>query len=78
MIMLGEQINATEAHRIGLINKVCAQNELEALSDEISSKLSGIDPFIMEMSKAAIMDHNRTTSSNDLIFDVLATNYSRK
>ena len=78
MIMLGERINATEAHHIGLINKVCAQNELKTLSDEISSKLSGIDPFIMEMSKAAIMDHNRTTSTNDLIFDVLATNYSRK
>ena len=78
MIMLGERINATEAHRIGLINKVCAQNELKTLSDEISNRLSGIDPFIMEMSKAAIMNHNRTTSTNDLIFDVLATNYSRK
>ena len=78
MIMLGERINATEAHRIGLINKVCAQNELKTLSDEISNRLSGIDPFIMEMSKAAIMNHNRTTSTNDLIFDVLATNYSIK
>ena len=78
MLMLGERINAIEAHRIGLINRVCAQNELKILSDEISSKLSGIDPFIMEMSKSAIMDHNRTTSTNDLIFDVLATNYSKR
>ena len=78
LIMLGERIDGKEAHRIGLINKVCNQNELQGLINDTAEKLSLIDPFIMEMSKTSIMDHNRTTTSNDLLFDVLATNYSKK
>ena len=78
MIMLGEQINGTEAHLIGLINKVCKRNDLESLIRELSMKLSKLDPFLLEMSKASIMDQNRTTATNDLLFDALATNYSRK
>lgn len=78
MIMLGEHIDGQEAHRIGLINKVCEPNELDSLIHALSSKLSAIDPFVMEMSKTSIMDHTRTTATNDLIFDVLATNYSKK
>lgn len=78
IIMLGERIDAKEAHRIGLVNKVCESNKLESLTGELASKLSKIDPFIMEMSKTSIMDHQRSTASNDLIFDALATNYSRK
>ena len=78
VIMLSERIDGNEAHRIGLINKVCKRNELESLVRELSIKLSKLDPFILEMSKASIMDQNRTTATNDLLFDVLATNYSRK
>lgn len=78
MIMLGEQIDGFEAHRIGLINKICTQNVLGVLIEEVSTKLAKIDPFILEMSKTSIMDHNRTTAANDLLFDVLATNYSMK
>lgn len=78
MIMLGEQIDGPEAHRIGLINKICTPNALSPLINEVSTKLAKIDPFILEMSKASIMDHNRTTSTNDILFDALATNYSRK
>ncbi len=78
VIMLGERIDANEAHRIGLVNKVCESNNLESNILEISSKLSKIDPFIMEMSKTSIMDHHRGTANNNLIFDALATNYSKK
>ena len=78
LIMLGERIDGIEAHRIGLINKVCEQNELQGLTNDMAEKLSLIDPFILEMSKTSIMDHNRTTTFNDLLFDALATNYSKK
>lgn len=78
MILLGERIDGAEAHRIGLINKLCKRDELPHIVEEISKKLSAIDPFLMEMSKTSIMDHSRTTASNDLIFDALATNYSKK
>lgn len=78
IIMLGEQINGVEANRIGLVNKVCTNNQLQKLAKEISSKLAKIDPFAMEMSKMSIMDHDRTTSSNGLLFDAIATNYSKR
>ena len=78
IIMLGERIDAIEAHQLGLVNKICAQDELNKLVIELAQKLSKIDPFIIEMTKLSIMDHNRSTSANDLLFDVLATKYSKK
>ena len=78
IIMLGEQINGIEAHRIGLINKVCTNNQLQQVVAKTSSKLAKIDPFVMEMSKMSIMDHDRTTSFNGLLFDAIATNYSKR
>jgi enoyl-CoA hydratase/carnithine racemase len=75
--MLGERIDAKEALQTGLINKLCLNGSLQKDVDEIAAKLSKIDPFVFEMSKASIMDHNRTTASNDLLFDALATNYSK-
>jgi len=77
MIMLDERIDAHEAFRLGLISKVCKQEELNDIVNKISLKLAKIDPFILEMSKASIMDQGRTSTSNDLLFDVLATNYSK-
>jgi enoyl-CoA hydratase len=78
MILLGERIDGKEAHRIGLLNKICDQTELDTLIKEIASKLTLIDPFLLEISKTSIRDQQRTTANNDLLFDVLATNYSRK
>lgn len=77
LIILGERIDGDEALRFGLVNKICGSKELDKIVEDISHKLSKIDPFIMEMSKSAIMDHNRTTSGNDLIYDALATYYSK-
>ncbi len=78
IIMLGEKINAQEALRIGLINKICNSKDLEQMTHNTALKLSKIDPFLMEMSKNSILDRSRTTTANDMLFDVLATNYSRK
>ena len=78
LIMLGERIDGKEAHRIGLIHKVCNKNALVEMTHDIALRLSKIDPFVMEMSKTAIVDHQRTTSSNDLIYDALATFYSKR
>jgi enoyl-CoA hydratase/carnithine racemase len=78
VIMLGEQIDGKEAHRIGLVHKICNKNTLVKMTDDIARRLAKIDPFVMEMSKMAIMDHQRTTTANDLIYDALATCYSKK
>ncbi len=78
MIMLGEQMNGVEAHQIGLVNKVCKQTDLDDLANKLSTQLSKIDPFVLEMSKTAVMDHNRTTSSTGALYDAIATNYSKR
>ena len=75
--MLGDRIDAKEALQIGLINKIFPEGSLQENVDEIAAKLTKIDPFVLELSKASIMDRNRTTASNDLLFDALATNYSK-
>ena len=77
LIMLGDRIDAKEALQTGLINKICPEGSLQENVDEIAAKLTKIDPFVLELSKASIMDRNRTTASNDLLFDALATNYSK-
>jgi enoyl-CoA hydratase/carnithine racemase len=78
LIMLGERIDGCEAHRIGLVHKVCSKARLVEMTHDIALRLSKIDPFVLEMSKSAIMDHQRTTTANDLIYDALATFYSKK
>jgi enoyl-CoA hydratase/carnithine racemase len=77
MIMLGEHLSANDALQFGLVNKVCKTNDMEKVIDDTALKLSKIDPFVMEMSKNALMDHGRTTWGNDLLYDALATYYSK-
>jgi len=78
IIMLGDRIGAGQALNFGLITKVCTAENFEFAVNEVSEKLSKIDPFLMEMSKTSIMDQGRTSQSNDLLFDALATNYSKR
>jgi len=77
MIMLGEQIDGEKAYRFGLINKVCDEESLDKLVDHLSTDLSQLEPFVFQMSKKAIMDSTRTTYENDLLYDALATYYSK-
>lgn len=77
MIMLGEHISANDALQFGLVNKVCQSDKLNELVEETAQKLSKIDPFVMEMSKNALMDQGRSTWGNDLLYDALATYYSK-
>jgi enoyl-CoA hydratase/carnithine racemase len=77
IIMLGERISADDALKFGLVNKVCQSGKLNELVEQIGQKLSKIDPFVMEMSKNALMDQGRTTWGNDLLYDALATYYSK-
>jgi enoyl-CoA hydratase/carnithine racemase len=77
MIMLGEHISANHALQFGLVNKVCPSDQLNKLLEDIAEKLSKIDPFVMEMSKNALMDQGRSTWGNDLLYDALATYYSK-
>jgi enoyl-CoA hydratase/carnithine racemase len=77
VIMLGEHISAKSALQFGLVNKVCMADELKLLVNETALNLSKIDPFVMELSKNALMDQGRSTWGNDLLYDALATYYSK-
>lgn len=52
----GRKIDATEALRIGLVNRVMPQAELEAYADELTKQLMGNGPRAVRGAKQAIHD----------------------
>ena len=54
LLLLGEQISATEAERIGIVNKVFAPEEFEAGVREWADKLAGKSPLLMKLGKDAM------------------------
>jgi 3-hydroxypropionyl-coenzyme A dehydratase len=54
LLLLGEQISAAEAERIGIVNKVFAPEEFEAGVREWAQKLAGKSPLLMRLGKDAM------------------------
>ena len=54
LLLLGEQIDAHEAERIGIVNKVVAAEELDAAVADWSSRLARKTPVLMRMGKDAM------------------------
>jgi enoyl-CoA hydratase len=54
LLLLGEQIPAAEAERIGIVNKVFAPEEFEAGVREWAEKLAGKSPALMKLGKDAM------------------------
>jgi enoyl-CoA hydratase/carnithine racemase len=54
LLLLGEQISAEEAERIGIVNKVLAPAEFEAGVREWAEKLAGKSPLLMRLGKDAM------------------------
>jgi len=54
LLLLGEQISAEEAERIGIVNKVLAPDEFEAGVREWAEKLAGKSPLLMRLGKDAM------------------------
>lgn len=52
--MLGDQIDANEAYRVGLLNKVVPTEELDKATDELVRKLLSKSPVIIGIIKLAI------------------------
>lgn len=55
MLMTGDFVDAHEAHRIGLINKVVPRAELAAATEELAAKLASRSPLALAAAKAAVM-----------------------
>jgi enoyl-CoA hydratase len=54
LLLLGERIDAQEALRIGLVNKVVAPDGFDAAVDEWAVKLAGKSPVLMRLGKDAM------------------------
>jgi enoyl-CoA hydratase/carnithine racemase len=54
LLLLGEQISAVEAERIGIVNRVVPASEFEAAVDEWARKLASKSPVLMKLGKDAI------------------------
>jgi enoyl-CoA hydratase/carnithine racemase len=54
LMLLGDQISAAEAERIGIVNRVAAADEFDVLVDEWSRKLAAMSPALMKLGKDAM------------------------
>ena len=54
LLLLGEQISAAEAERIGIVNRVFAPEAFEAGVREWAEKLAGKSPVLMKLGKDAM------------------------
>jgi enoyl-CoA hydratase len=54
LMLLGEQISAREAERIGLVNRVVAPEEFDAAVADWAAKLAAKSPLLMRMGKDAM------------------------
>ena len=54
LLLLGEQISAAEAERIGIVNKVFPEAEFDAGVIEWAEKLAGKSPLVMRLGKDAM------------------------
>ncbi len=54
LLLLGERIDAREAERIGIVNRVVPDAELDAAVEEWVTKLAGKSPVLMRLGKDAM------------------------
>jgi enoyl-CoA hydratase len=54
LLLLGEQISADEAERIGIINRVVAPDEFDAAVADWAGKLAAKSPVLMRLGKDAL------------------------
>ena len=56
-LFTGEFLDAQEAWRLGMVNRVVPREDLEKATMELANKIATMDPFALQMSKQAV---NRT------------------
>lgn len=54
LLLLGEQISAQEAERIGIVNRVASANEFDDVVRDWAARLAAKSPVLMRMGKDAI------------------------
>jgi enoyl-CoA hydratase/carnithine racemase len=77
LILLGRQLPADEALRIGLITSVFSPDTIEADLTAMTNRLAQIPPDMASIAKLTLQDYHRTTTGSDLWLDVLATHHAK-
>jgi enoyl-CoA hydratase len=54
LMLLGEQISAHEAERIGIVNKIVNENDFDLVVDDWAQRLAAKSPVLMRMGKDAL------------------------
>jgi enoyl-CoA hydratase len=54
LLLLGERIDAHEARRVGIVNRVVAHDELGAAVDEWAGRIAGRSAYVMALGKEAL------------------------
>jgi enoyl-CoA hydratase/carnithine racemase len=54
LLLLGERIDAHEARRVGIVNRVVAPDELDAAVDAWAQRLASFSPVVMALGKDAL------------------------
>ena len=56
LLLLGEQISADDAERIGLVNKVVAEDQFDTVVADWAGKLASKSPLMLRLGKDAMFD----------------------
>ena len=54
MVMTGEMVSATEAYRIGLVNRLCEPEELQPTTMQLATTLATKSPLTIKSAKEAV------------------------
>ena len=83
LLLTGDIIDAKEAERIGLVNKVVAREKLEETAMELAQKLANKSPIALQMGKASFykmadMPYEKALAYLTEAFTILATTEDAK
>jgi enoyl-CoA hydratase/carnithine racemase len=68
LLLLGEQISAAEAERIGIVNRVVAADEFDATVQDWAARLAGKSPLLMRLGKDAMFRQQDMALADALAF----------
>ena len=76
MLLLGEWVEADEAHRMGLVNKVVPEGEALAAATALATRIAAKSQVPVKLGKAAFYAQSEMTLDNAYAFasDVMTTN----
>jgi enoyl-CoA hydratase/carnithine racemase len=77
MLLTGEAIDASTAHRLGLVNRVVPPEQLEAAVQDLAERIAGFSPEVVALGKKAFyqqLAHSDYAAAYALACPVMAAN----